>query len=133
MLTLLSCWFHMAAAAIKIAAAAAVALLLLFLHCPSFQAQLKPRFQSKQLDSEDCKWILSKVTDKVMSATTASDLDRGGDFVNAKREKKVAALIDSYVAKRKQERKGAAADAPAGDGKAAGAAEVAAAAGQDRS
>jgi hypothetical protein len=103
------------------------------------QAQLKPRFQSKQLDTEDCKWVLAKVTDKVMSATTASDLDRAGDFVNLKREKKVAALIDSYVAKRKQEkeRKGpaaaaaaAAAEAAAGDGKAAGAGDAAAAAGQ---
>jgi hypothetical protein len=99
------------------------------------QAQLKPRFQSKQLDSEDCKWVLAKVTDKVMSATTASDLDRGGDFVNAKREKKVAALIDSYVARRKQERerKGPAAAAGAGDGKAAATADAVAAAGQDAS
>ncbi|WIA28969.1 hypothetical protein OEZ86_011504 [Tetradesmus obliquus] len=92
------------------------------------KAQLKPRFQSKQLSSEDCKWVLAKVTEKVLSATTATDLDRAGDFVNAKREKKVAALVDSYVAKRQQERerKGPAA---AGDGKA----DAAAAAGQDAS
>jgi hypothetical protein len=89
------------------------------------------------LDTEDCKWVLAKVTDKVMSATTASDLDRAGDFVNPKREKKVAALIDSYVAKRRleKERKGpaaaaAAAEAAAGDGKAAGSGDAAAAAGQ---
>jgi hypothetical protein len=97
------------------------------------QAQLKPLFQSKQLDTEDCKWVLAKVTDKVLSATTASDLDRGGDFVNPKREKKVAALIDSYVAKRKQEKEGkgpAAAAVAAGDGEAAGAVDAAAAAGQ---
>ncbi|WIA08913.1 hypothetical protein OEZ85_008331 [Tetradesmus obliquus] len=97
------------------------------------KAQLKPRFQSKQLSSEDCKWVLAKVTEKVLSATTATDLDRAGDFVNAKREKKVAALVDSYVAKRQQERErkgpAAAGDAAAGDGKADGAA----AAGQDAS
>jgi len=28
------------------------------------RAQLKPQFQAKELDTEDCKWVLAKVVEK---------------------------------------------------------------------
>lgn len=49
--------------------------------------------------------MLAKVVDKVMANTTALEMGKAGEsFINPKREKKVAGLIDSYVQRRKQEK-----------------------------
>jgi len=68
------------------------------------QASLKPRFQAKEVDNDDCKWLLQKVVSKVMDAETGADTVTD-DFMTGKRVNKVNALIESYVAKRKAERK----------------------------
>lgn len=68
------------------------------------QASLKPRFQAKELDNDDCKWLLGKVVSKVMDATTGTDTE-AAEFMTSKRVSKVNALIDSYVAKRKADKK----------------------------
>jgi hypothetical protein len=75
------------------------------------QASLKPRFQAKEVDNEDCKWLLQKVVAKVMDATTGADT-AVADFMTSKRVSKVNALIKGYLAKRKADRKaGGGADA----------------------
>jgi hypothetical protein len=66
------------------------------------QARLKPLFQSKALDGEGCKWVLSKVTDKVLAA--AADAAHEGSYVSGKRAAKVGALVDSYAKRRRTER-----------------------------
>lgn len=62
------------------------------------QAQLKPRFQAKELDSDDCKWVLKKVMDKVMANTSAAS---GEEFLTKKRIVKVNTLIDQYAMQRR--------------------------------
>lgn len=64
---------------------------------------MKPRFQHKELDQEDCKWVLTKVQEKVLKNTTAELEAAQGGFLTGKREKKVADLVDSYAEKRRQE------------------------------
>jgi hypothetical protein len=68
------------------------------------QASLKPRFQAKEVDNEDCKWLLGKVVAKVMDATTGADTE-AAEFMTAKRVTKVNALIDGYLTKRKADKK----------------------------
>jgi hypothetical protein len=68
------------------------------------QASLKPRFQAKEVDNEDCKWLLGKVVAKVMDATTGADTE-AAEFMTAKRITKVNALIDGYLTKRKADKK----------------------------
>lgn len=76
------------------------------------QASIKPRFQAKELDNDDCKWLLQKVVSKVMDATTGADTE-AAEFMTTKRVAKVEALIESYVAKRKADKKaGIAAERP---------------------
>lgn len=71
---------------------------LLRMPLPAVQAQLKPRFNAKQLDNDGCKRVLDKVVDKVMSSTTLAEMGGREPFMNERRQKKVAALIDSYAA-----------------------------------
>ncbi|KAF8072835.1 LDL3 [Scenedesmus sp. PABB004] len=64
------------------------------------KARLKPHFQAKAVDSEGCKWVLARVTEKVLAAGAGADGSADG-LLAGKRAAKVGALIDSYVAKRK--------------------------------
>jgi hypothetical protein len=75
------------------------------LHPP--QVMLKPRFQAKEIDSEDCKWVLGKVVPKVLDATPGLDAAAVRPFMTRGRIIKVSALIDSYVTKRRAELKAA--------------------------
>lgn len=66
---------------------------------------MKPRFQAKELDTEDCKWVLAKVVEKVMANTSALEAaGTANDFMTGKRQTKVAALIGSYADRRKKEK-----------------------------
>jgi hypothetical protein len=66
------------------------------------QTALKPRFKSKELDNDDCKWLLNKVTEKVLGNTSAMDKAVAGEaFMNEKRQKKINVLIDTYAMQRR--------------------------------
>lgn len=62
---------------------------------------MKPLFKRKELDNDDCKWLLSAVMEKVLSKAQPDQLAPGKTFMNDKRKAKVTELFESYVKKRK--------------------------------
>jgi hypothetical protein len=70
------------------------------------KVMLKPRFQAKELDNDDCKWVLGRVVAKVMEAS-GSLPSAAAPFMAGSRVQKVCGLIDSYVGRRRAELKAA--------------------------